>query len=101
MTMPSTNDWTINSLKTYMDQRFTDSDKAVLAALVAQKETAAQLATSTDKRFDQVIDKIDILQTTMNQTTGGRTNSDKVWSLGLPALLSAAGIITMILVVHP
>lgn len=58
-------DWTVETVKEYTDQRFTDNDKAVQAALVSQeKAVAAALAaaekavikaeTAADKRFDAV-----------------------------------------------
>lgn len=58
-------EWTVDSLKEFVTQRFTDNDKAVQAALVSQeKAVAAALAaaekavikaeTAADKRFDAV-----------------------------------------------
>ena len=63
MTEPS--GWTIETFKEYVDQRYNASDKAITAALAAQKEaiaaalTAADKAgakaeTASEKRFDSV-----------------------------------------------
>lgn len=46
--------WNVESLKEYIEQRFSDSDKAVQAALLAAKEAAAKAETASEKRFDSV-----------------------------------------------
>lgn len=44
--------WTVDTLKHHYDQRFTDSDKAVEAALVAQEKAILKAETAADKRFE-------------------------------------------------
>jgi hypothetical protein len=93
--------WTVNTLKSYTDQRFADSDKAVLAALQANKENAAQTSLSTDKRFDQLNEKLDVLQSTVTSNTGGQSVSQRTWTLMLPTLMSAGAIMTVIILHKP
>ena len=47
-------EWTVKTLKQYFDRRFTDNDKAVNAAFLAQKEAITKAETATEKRFDAV-----------------------------------------------
>lgn len=44
--------WTIDTLKEHLEQRFSDSDKAVQAALQAAKEAVIKAETAADKRFE-------------------------------------------------
>lgn len=75
--------WTIDTIKEYVDQRYIASDKAIAAALAAQKEaiaaalTAADKAgakaeTASEKRFDSVNEfraqQADIIATFMPRT---------------------------------
>lgn len=46
--------WTVDTVKEYFEQRFTDQDRAVQAALQAAKEAVLKAETSSDKRFDSV-----------------------------------------------
>lgn len=46
--------WTVDTLKEYFEQRLTDQDKAVQAALTAAKEAVLKAENATDKRFDSV-----------------------------------------------
>jgi len=61
----SNSQWTVDTLKEFMDQRFKDKDKAVIAALAAQekavqaaliaaKEAVDKANTASEKRFDSV-----------------------------------------------
>src|ERR1035437_7663467 len=87
---PAPNGWTVYTLKAYMDRRFEDADKAVVAALSAQKEAVVKAEIATEKRFETVrqeadfrmnalASKIDDLQASMNQNTGrsGRDDRDE------------------------
>jgi hypothetical protein len=53
------NGWNVYSLKSYVDQRFLDSDKAVSAALQAAKEAVAKAEVATEKRFDALSEEAD------------------------------------------
>lgn len=44
--------WTVDTLKEYTEQRFTDQDKAVQAALLAAKEAVIKAEVATEKRFE-------------------------------------------------
>ena len=46
--------WTVDTLKEYIQQRFTDQDKAVQSALSAAKEAVNKAETAADKRFEAV-----------------------------------------------
>lgn len=46
--------WTVDTLKEYIEQRFTDQDKAVQAALLAAKEAVLKAETASEKRFESV-----------------------------------------------
>lgn len=46
--------WSVDTLKEYFEQRFTDQDKAVQAALLATKEAITKAETAAEKRFDGV-----------------------------------------------
>lgn len=46
--------WTVDTLKEHFGQRFTDSDKAIQAALLAAKEAVLKAETATEKRFESV-----------------------------------------------
>lgn len=45
-------EWTLDTFKEHVDQRFTDQDKAVSAALQAAKEAVIKAETAADKRFE-------------------------------------------------
>jgi hypothetical protein len=47
-------EWTVNTLRELMEQRFTDSDKAIQAALQAAKEAVGKAEIASEKRFDSV-----------------------------------------------
>ena len=53
------NGWTVYTLKAYVDRRFEDADKAVVAALSAQKEAVVKAEIATEKRFEQVRQEAD------------------------------------------
>lgn len=44
--------WTLETLKEHFDQRFSDQDRAVTAALEAAKEATTKAENAADKRFD-------------------------------------------------
>jgi type VI protein secretion system component VasK len=46
------NEWTVQTLKEMTEQRFTDSDKAIQAALSAAKEAVVKAELAADKRFE-------------------------------------------------
>lgn len=46
--------WTVDTLKEYTQQRFSDQDKAVQAALLAAKEAVLKAETASEKRFESV-----------------------------------------------
>lgn len=46
--------WTVDTLKEFIEQRITDQDKAVQAALIAAKEAVIKAETATEKRFESV-----------------------------------------------
>jgi phosphopantetheinyl transferase (holo-ACP synthase) len=46
--------WSVDTLKEYIEQRFTDSDKAVQAALLAAKEAVLKAEVASEKRFESV-----------------------------------------------
>lgn len=46
--------WTVDTLKEYVEQRFTDQDRAVQAALTSAKEAVLKAENASDKRFDSV-----------------------------------------------
>lgn len=89
MTEPAhpSNGWSVSTLKVYMDQRFGDSDKAVAAALSAQKEAVIKAEIATDKRFETARleaefrnnalgAKIDELKTSTDQAFGRREQAN-------------------------
>jgi len=45
-------EWTSDLLKTYFEQRFADSDKAIQAALVAQEKAIMKAENSAERRFE-------------------------------------------------
>ena len=53
-TEKSVSGWTTDTLKEYIEQRFTDQDKAVQAALLAAKEAVLKAEVATEKRFESV-----------------------------------------------
>lgn len=46
--------WTTDTLKEYIERRFTDQDKAVQAALLAAKEAVLKAEVASEKRFESV-----------------------------------------------
>ena len=46
--------WTTDTLKEHMNQRFTDNDKAVQAALLSAKEAVLKAEVASEKRFESV-----------------------------------------------
>jgi hypothetical protein len=120
------NGWTVATLKTYMDQRFGDSDKAVAAALqaadkavqaalLAQKEAVLKAEIATDKRFETARieadfrmnalgSKIDELQAIVNQSAGrslrDERDEDRHYESGAQArYLGVYAVIGVVLVV--
>lgn len=112
------NGWTIPSLKSYVDQRFLDSDKAVSAALQAAKEAVGKAEIATEKRFDALSDeadrraedittKITELQTAFSKSTGTTVGADRhrnqlaqnIYALGAVGGFATA-IITLVVTHH-
>lgn len=116
--------WTVDTLKEYTEQRFTDQDKAVQAALQAAKEAVIKAETATEKRFeatnefrgqlaDQTAtllprseydsnhkaleDKIDALTDRMNRNDGKSSGLNAGWGYIVGAIGLAATIIGIIL----
>jgi hypothetical protein len=46
--------WTLDTLKEHFERRFLDMDKAVAAALQAQKEATTKAETAAERRFESV-----------------------------------------------
>ena|ERR1035437_6398347 len=103
--------WNIPSLKSYVDQRFLDSDKAVSAALQAAKEAVGKAEIATEKRFDALSEeadrraedlavKITELQTSIAASHGTTFGQDKHRSQlaqGIYALGAVGGFATAII----
>lgn len=114
--------WTVDTLKEYTEQRFTDQDKAVQAALLAAKEAVIKAETATEKRFEatnefrqQLSDqtntflprpeynaqhkaleeKVYILTERMNQDKGGEVNMGKIYA-AIGALGAILGIVVLL-----
>lgn len=51
-TEKSVSGWTTDTLKEYIEQRFTDQDRAVQSALLAAKEAVIKAEVATEKRFE-------------------------------------------------
>ncbi len=88
-----------------MQQRFADSDRAVLAALQAQKEAVDKAEESATKRFDEfkreIGEKLDSLITSRDTGAGKDLQLVEKRSQGnfnLSQWLYAAGIILLVLV---
>ena len=112
-------EWNVYSLKSYVDQRFLDSDKAVSAALQAAKEAVGKAEIATEKRFDalsdeadrraeDLSDKIGHLQTAISQGDGVTSGEDRHrtrLTQGLLALAATGGfttaVVTLIVTHHP
>ncbi len=47
-------EWTVNTLKQYFEQRFDDSNRATSAALAAAKEAVLKAEASSETRFQSV-----------------------------------------------
>lgn len=110
-TVPSTsqNGWNIYTLKAYFEQRFTDSDKAVSAALQAAKEAVIKAELATEKRFDEVrreaddrssqlSDKIDDLQAAMNRGMGDTGATRRMWAMLIPTVISVISVVALVFV---
>ncbi len=81
-------DWTFETFKEYIDQRFADSDKAIQAALQAAKEAVAKAEIATEKRFDavnefrgQLADQAATLLTRSEYDTNHKALEDKISDL--------------------
>lgn len=119
--------WTVDTLKEYFSQRFTDSDKAIQAALLAAKEAVLKAENATEKRFeatnefrgqlaDQTAtllprseydsnhkaleDKIDALTDRMNRNDGKSSGLSAGWGYLVGAIVLAATIISVILALN-
>jgi hypothetical protein len=72
---PANEPLSTRALYLLMQQRFSDMDKAVLAALTAQKDAVDKAEESATKRFDEfkreIGEKIDSLLTTRDTGAGG------------------------------
>lgn len=88
--------WSVKTLKSYTDQRFADSDKAVLAALQSAEKRVDEAASSSEKRFDQLSDQIDKIETIVQQNVGGVTTSQRLWAVAIPSILSVAAIVILL-----
>jgi hypothetical protein len=78
-------DWTLETLKEYLDRRFDDSDKAIQAALQAAKEAVGKAEVATEKRFDavnefrgQLADQAATLLTRTEYDTNHKALEDKI-----------------------
>lgn len=112
--------WTVDTLKEYVEQRFSDQDKAVQAAMIAAKEAVLKAENATEKRFEatnefrqQLSDqtntflprpeynaqhkaleeKVDVLTDRMNQDKGQDISMGKIY-----AAIAAVGSILAIIV---
>lgn len=80
--------WTVDTLKEYTEQRFTDQDKAVQAALLAAKEAVIKAETATEKRFEatnefrgQLADQTATLLPRAEYTSNHKALEDKIDAL--------------------
>lgn len=80
--------WNVESLKEYIERRFTDSDKAIQAALLAAKEAVAKAETASEKRFDavnefrgQLADQAATLMSRTEYLTNHKALEDKISDL--------------------
>lgn len=112
--------WTVDTLKEYVERRFTDQDKAVQAALLAAKEAVLKAENATEKRFEAtnefrqqlsdqtntfiprneydaqhqaLVDKVATLTDRMNQDKGGEISMAKIY-----AAIGAVGVVLGIIV---
>ena len=111
--------WSIPALKSYVDQRFLDSDKGVSAALIAAKEAVSKAEVATEKRFDALSDEADrraedlaekisdlqkIVSNSGGVTSGANLHRARV-TQNLLALAATGGfttaIITLLVTHHP
>ena len=120
-------EWTVETLKEYMDQRFADNDKAVQAALVSQeklvaaalvavKEENRKTELAQEKRFDSVNEfrnqQKDIINTFLPRleynaqhkaleekvtTLTARMNQDKGQEISMSKIYAAIGAVGAIL----
>ena len=81
METPSPNGWTVGALKSYVDQRFLDSDKAVQLALMAAKEAVAKAEAAADKRFDDLRTENDKRFDTLSEEADRRAD-DQMKAIG-------------------
>jgi hypothetical protein len=78
-------EWTLITLKEYLDRRFEDSDKAIQAALTSAKEAVGKAEIATEKRFDsvnefraQLADQAATLLTRVEYDTNHKALEDKI-----------------------
>lgn len=117
--------WTTDTLKSYTEQRFTDQDKAVQAALQAAKEAVNKAEAANEKQFEAannvkatfsgelarkldrteynsnhkaLEDKIDALTDRMNRTDGV-TSGGQINMSKIYAAVGAVGVILGIIIV--
>ena len=106
-------DWTIDSLKEHYDQRFTDQDKAVNAALQAAKEAVIKAETAADKRFEllnelregvatheqlEAVEKVvDDLKTRLDTGTGRTAGYSGSWGIFLAIATLVVAVLYLIL----
>lgn len=115
--------WSVDTLKEYVEQRFTDQDRAVQSALLAAKEAVIKAETATEKRFESVNefrqqlsdqtntflsrpeynaqhkaleDKVSFLVDARNQTEGKSTGYGLSWSIFLGIATLVIAIITAV-----
>lgn len=114
--------WTVDTLKEYVQQRFTDQDVAVQAALLAAKEAVLKAENASEKRFESVNefrqqlsdqtntflprpeynaqhkaleDKVSLLIDIMNQNKGQDISMGKIYA-AIGALGALLGIIVLV-----
>lgn len=114
--MPENNGWTFDTLKEYLDMRFTDSEKAVEKANIANDKRFESVnefrATLSDQQKDfltrneysrahnDLLNQVISLNSRMDKKEGESTGINDVWgwivgAIGL--LIAIAGIIVAIL----
>lgn len=116
--------WTVDTLKEFIEQRITDQDKAVQAALIAAKEAVIKAETATEKRFESVNefraqladqsntlmprqeysvqhraleDRVTDLTDRLNRSDGKNKGVDKTIAYGITAVSISIAIVSLIL----
>ncbi len=81
-------EWTVETLKEFVEQRFTDSDKAIQAALASAEKAVGKAETASEKRFDsvnefraQLSDQAATLMTRTEYITNHKALEDKIGDL--------------------